>query len=203
MEVREVLLGNRDGFGFVGDRDVDDAVRHLHRHGPDLVGMEHAETAAFDHRGTAHADARVRGRDHDVAAAEQRGVAGEAATRVDPDERHEAAQRAEQVERHAVEPGEPGAVGVAGPAAAALGEEDDRKPHAFRELEQPVLLAMVLQPLCAGEHRVVVRHHDAAGLAVGEQGTVDPAHAGDEAVGRSARDQIVQRSASTLCRDHE
>ena len=119
------------------------------------------------------------------------------------DERHEAAQRAEQVERHAVEPGEPGAVGVAGPASAALGEEHDREPHALRELEQPVLLAMVLQPLCAGEHGVVVRHHDAAGLAVGEQVAVHPADAGDEAVGRSARDQIVQRAASTLRRDHE
>ena len=114
--------------------------------GPDLVGTEHAEAAAFDHRRAAHADVRVRGRDHDVAAAEQRRVAGEAATGVDADERHEAAQRAEQVERHAVEPGEPGAVGVAGPAAAALGEEHDRKPHAFGELEQPVLLAVVLQP---------------------------------------------------------
>ena len=63
----------------------------------------HAEPAALDHRRAAHADARVLGRDHHVAAAEQRGVAGEAVAGGDADERHEAAQRGEQLERAAVE----------------------------------------------------------------------------------------------------
>ena len=44
----------RDRFGFVLDRDVDHAVRHLHAHRPDFLGPEHAEAAAFDHRRTAH-----------------------------------------------------------------------------------------------------------------------------------------------------
>ena len=55
-------------------------------------------------------------------------------------------------------PATAGRVGVAGPAAAALGEEDDRQPHALGELEHAVLLAVVLQALRAGEHGVVVRH---------------------------------------------
>ena len=59
-------------------------------------------------------------------------------------------------------PATPGAVGVARAPAAALGEEHDRQPQALGELEQPVLLPVVLQALRAGEHRVVVRHHDAA-----------------------------------------
>ena len=54
------------------DLDVDRA---------DLVGREHAEPAALDHRRAAHADVRVLGGDDDVAGAEQRGVAGEAAAR--------------------------------------------------------------------------------------------------------------------------
>ena len=67
--------------------------------------------------------------------------------------------RAEQVEGQAVEAGHAGAVGVARPPAAALGEEHDRQPLALGQLEQPVLLAVVLQALRAGQHGVVVRHH--------------------------------------------
>ena len=78
-----------DGFALVGDRDVDDAVGHLHRHRADLVGRVDAEPAAFDHRRAAHADVRVRRRDDHVAAAEQRRVAGEAASRIDADARHQ------------------------------------------------------------------------------------------------------------------
>ena len=51
-------------------------------------------------------------------------------------------------------------IGVARPAAAALGEEHDRQPQRLGELEQPVLLAVVLRALRAGEHGVVVRHGD-------------------------------------------
>ena len=76
-----------------------------------------------------------------------------------PDERDEPRQPAEEVEGEAVEPGHADAVGVAGPAAAALGEEHDRQPLALGHLEQPVLLAVVLQALGAGEDRVVVGHH--------------------------------------------
>ena len=81
--------------------------------GADLFRPEDAEPAALDHRRPAHADVRVRRRDHHVAAAEQRGVAGEAAARVDADQRHQAAQPAEEVEGHAVEAGDAGRVGVA------------------------------------------------------------------------------------------
>ena len=60
LEVRQVLLGRGDGLGLVLDGDVDDAVRHLHVHRADLLGPEHAEAAALDHRRAAHADVRVR-----------------------------------------------------------------------------------------------------------------------------------------------
>ena len=76
-----------------------------------------------------------------------------------PDQRHEPGEAAEQVEGQAVEAGHAGAVGVAGPAAAALGEEHDGQPLALGHLEEPVLLAVVLQALGAGQHRVVVGHH--------------------------------------------
>ena len=65
----------------------------------------------------------------------------------------------------AVEAGDADAVGVARPAAAALGEEHDRQPQLLGQLEQPVLLAVVLRALRAGQHRVVVGHHHARGPA--------------------------------------
>ena len=77
-EVGEVALGQRRRPRVVGDAQVDDAVGVLHVDRADLRGLVDAEAAALDHRRAAHADARVLGRDHDVAAAEQRGVAREA-----------------------------------------------------------------------------------------------------------------------------
>ena len=127
--------------------------------GPIASGREDAETAALDHRRSAHADVRALGRDHDVAAPEQGRVPGEAAAAGDADERHQPREPAEQVEGEAVEARHAGAVGVARTTAAALGEEHDREPLALGHLEEPVLLAMVLQALGARQHGVVVRHH--------------------------------------------
>ena len=190
-EVGQVALGERDRLGVVGGAQVDDAVGVLDVDRPDLAGVEHAEAAALDHRGAAHADARVLGRDHDVAAAEQRGVAGEAVAGGDADERHEAAELGEQRERAAVEAGDDRHVDVAGPPAAALGEQHDRQPAALGDLEQPVLLGVVAHALRAGEDRVVVGHRHAR-LAV------DLADAADEAVGGRARDQLLARAPALL-----
>ena len=88
-EVREVLLRDRDRLGFVGHEHVDHAVRDLHVDRPDRGRLVRAEPAAFDHRGAAHADVRTFGRDDHVAAAEERGVAGEAVAGGDADERDE------------------------------------------------------------------------------------------------------------------
>ena len=82
---------------------------------------------------------------------------------VDAHQRHQAAQCTEQGEGHAVETGDAAAIGVARTAAASLGEEDDRQAKALGQLEQAVLLAVVLQPLGAGQHRVVVGHHEVVG----------------------------------------
>ena len=153
-------LATRDRLGLVGDDDVDDAVGALHVDRADLGGLEHAEAAAFDHRRSAHADVRVLGGDHDVATAEDRGIAGEAVARVDADERHRARQLGEPTKRQAVEPADADAVGVTRATAATLGEEHDRHAELFGDLEQAVLLAMVLGALGSGEHRVVVRDGD-------------------------------------------
>ena len=102
--------------------------------------------------------------------------------------------RAEEVERQAVEAGHAGAVGVAGPAAAALGEEHDGQALALGQLEQPVLLAVVLQALRAGEHGVVVGHHDRPGWPSTR------ADAADQAVGRRALDQLLERRGAGAAR---
>ena len=161
-----------------------DPVRVLDVDRPDLDRLEHAEPAALDHRRSAHADARVLGRDHDVAAPEQRGVAGEAIPGRDPDERDEAAQAREQMEGAHVEAGDVRHVDVAGAAAAALGEQDDRQAPALGDLEQPVLLQVIAHPLGAGEDGVVVGHDD-------RRRAVDRGGAGDEPIGRRALDQLL------------
>ena len=167
LEVGEILLGDGDGLRLVLDRDVDHAVGHLHAHRADFLGREHAEIAALDHRRAAHADRRVLRRDHHVAAAEQRGIAGEAAAGVDADQRRHAAKPAEDVEGHGVEAGHRLHVDVARPAAAAFGEEDQRQALLLDDLEQPVLLVMVGLALGAGQHRVVVVRDRAPGSCPG------------------------------------
>ena len=116
----------------------------------------HAEAAALDHRRTAHADARVLRRDHHVTAAQQRGVAREAEPRGDADERHEAAQAREEMERPAVQTGDDRHVHVARATATSLGEQHHRQAAALGQLEQAVLLEVVAHALRAGEDGVVV-----------------------------------------------
>ena len=162
LEVRQVVAGRLDGFLLIGAEDIDHPVRHLHRDRADVLGGEDAEPAALDHGGPTHPDGGVGSGDDDVAASQQRGVAGEAASRDDADQRHPAAQRPEEGEGLGVEAGHRGGVGVAGPAAAALGEEHDGEAQPFHEPEEAVLLLVVHLALGAGEDGVVVRQHGAA-----------------------------------------
>src|SRR5437660_10565591 len=78
LKVRQVFWRRRRRFRLVLDQDVDDAVRRLERDWTYFGRMVDAEATAFDHRGAAHADRGIHRRDDDVAAAEHRGVAGEA-----------------------------------------------------------------------------------------------------------------------------
>ncbi len=123
LEVGQVAARGLDGGLLVVDHDIDHAIGRLHGNRPDFLGRVHAEPAAFDHGRAAHADGRAaRGDDH-IRAAEQRRIAGEAAAVHDADQRHLAGQPRELDERGAVEPRDHGHVGVAGPAAAAFGEQ--------------------------------------------------------------------------------
>ncbi len=143
------------------------------------------------------------GGDDDVAATQQRGVAGEAVAVVDPDQRHQARQLGPEPEGQAVEPGDVHAVGVARAPAAALGEEHHREPEPLRQLEQAVLLAMVLAALGSGEDRVVVGHDGAPGRVGTEAIAVDAADAGHQAVGRGVGDEVLDAAAAALRRDDE
>ena len=136
------------------------------------------------------------GGDHHVAAAEDGRVAGEAPAVGDADPRHEPAQPAPQVERRRVQARDPRCVGVPRPAATALGEEDDGQPPALDDVEQAVLLVVVAEALRARQHGVVVGE-DRGGAAV------DRADAADQAVGRRAGDQVVERPAAALGGDHQ
>ena len=158
-----------------------------------------AEAAALDHRRAAHPERGVLGRDDQVGAAGDHRVAGEAAPGDDRDPRHDAREPRPERERARVEGRDDRVVGVAGPPAATLGEEDGRQAHPLDQLEQAVLLAVPERALGAGEHRVVVGE-DRAGGALAEQLAVDPRGAADQAVGRRALDQVLERRGGRAAR---
>ncbi len=137
-----------------------------------------------------------------MAAPQQRGVAGEAAARHDPDEGHLPAQGAEQGKGCGVETGHGGRVGVAGAAAAPLGEEHDRQPQPLDQLEQPVLLQVVHLALRAGQDGEVVGEDGATGV-VAEQVAVHPPDAGDQPVGRRVGLQVRHAPTRPLGRDDQ
>src|SRR5438477_650407 len=88
-------------------------------------------------------------------------------------------------------------------ATASLGEEDQRHPLILDYFEQPVLLVMVGLALGAGKHGVVVMGDRHPRLVGPEQRAVDPADAGDQPVGRSLLDQVLDRAARALAGDRE
>ena len=203
LEIGQVFLRGARRLLLVLDQDVDDAVRRLERHRADLGRMIDAEPAALDHRRAAHADRGVLGRDDDVAAAEHRGVAGEAIAGDHADHRHEAGEPCELHEGRAVEAGHAEPVGVAGPAAAAFGIKHQRHAPVFRQRQHAVDLLVVHVALRAREHGVVIGHDDAAGALGAELLGIDGGDAHHEAVGRRALDEIVELAAASLRRDRE
>jgi hypothetical protein len=90
-----------------------------------------------------------------------------------------------------------------GASAASFGEEHDRQPHRLGELEEPVLLAMVLGALGAGEDGVVVGDRDHLRGAPGEHVSVHRADAPDHPVGRCLLDQFLDTAPPSLSGDHD
>ena len=203
MEVRQVATRHLDGLLLVGGQHVDDPVGDLHRHRPHVLGGEAAEPATLDHGGPTHAQVGVGCGDDDMAASEQRGVAGEAAPRHDADEGDAPAELAEQREGLGVEPRHDRHVRVAGAPAATLGEEHDGEPEPLHQLEEAVLLAVVHLALSAGQDRIVVRQHGAPRPFSVEEVTIDPPDAGHEPVGRRVGDEVLGAAARPLGGDDQ
>ena len=95
-----------------------------------------------------------------------------------------------------LEPRADASVRVAGPPTSPLRVEDYRHTLGLADLEDLVVLVVLVVPLCARKHGVVVA---ADGGAV----RVDLAEATHQAVGRGIFDQIVQRAPLALARNHQ
>src|SRR5262249_24372827 len=203
LKIRDVPLCDLDCFGLVGRRNVDDSVRNLDIDRPYFLRSENSESAPLDHRWPTLPDIGVAGRDHHVAASEQRGVACETSSGVDSDQRHQPAQLAPVVEGHAVEARHANTIGVSRASTAAFGEKHDGQLRLVRDFEHPILLTMVLLTLGSGQDRVVIRHQDALSLGAFEQITVNSPDASDHAVGRRVLDQVLNGAPSTLSGDDD
>ena len=203
LEVAQVAAGSCNGGSVVGHPNVDDAVGVLGVDRADVLRGEGAQAPTLDHRRAAHADVGVLGGDHHVAAAQQGGIARKAATRCDADERHGSRQAAEQVERHRVQARYRGGVGVARPAAAPLSEEHHRQAPPLGQLEESILFPVVLIPLGAGQHHVVVGQHHRSGPVGSDRLGSDRGQAADQAVGGGAFDQVVDAATLALGGDHQ
>ena len=170
---------------------VYDAVAALHVDGADVLGAKVSEPAALDHGRTTHPDVGVRCRDQDVARAGQGRVARETAPRHDGDHGHPPAQRRHGAEGSQLE-ARPGAgVGVTGATTAAFREQHYRNSLAIGDLEQAVGLGVIAHALGTGQHRVVVRDHDALAAADGR-------HSADQSVGGCVGDQVFLAASTAL-----
>ena len=138
------MLGHGHRLRFVRDRDVDDAVGALHRRsGPISSGRKTPSPPPSIMAGPPMPMlASGRGDDHVAAAEQRRRCRQSSGPRRSPTMRHEARQLAEVVER--VEADEAAVVVVAGPAAAAFGEQHERQ----RPCSATSIMRSVFQWLC-------------------------------------------------------
>ena len=197
----EQLLGDRDGRGLVGQHDVDHAVGRLHprsgrrrrgatspRPPPAIIAgppipMEVSSVATIRSEQPAMTALPAKHRPLTTAI---RGTSP--------------GQRRPQREGAHVERRDHRVVGVAGPAATALGEEHRREPHPLDELEQPVLLAVAERALRARQDRVVVGQHRAGASPSTRRRRRPPVHRrGCARSGRRRRVAGVARRSRT-CR---
>ena len=192
------MLGGRDGRSVVGHPHIDHAARRQHRQRPDVIGMHAAQPAAFDHGRPAHADAAALSGDDHLAAAQQRGVAGEAAPCDHAHQRHLAREGGQAREGGAVQAGNDARVDITRAPAAAFSEQHHGQFLAQRQLQQAVTLLVVEGTLCAGQHGVVVGHHRHGGSRRAVYGGIDRAGAGDQAVGRGLALQLARAAAAAL-----
>ena len=140
---------------------------------------------------------------HHVAAAQQHRIAGEAAAGGDADQRHQAAQPREAVERVELQAADRDRVGVAAAPAAAFREQHQRDAPLLGQLEDAVLLLVALLALRAGEHRVIVGHDGDATALRREMRAVDARHAHDQRIRLRRVDQGLQVGRAAAGGDHQ
>ena len=86
-------------------------------------------------------------------------------------------------------------------SSSALAEEHQGQLPALGEFEEAVLLAVVLQALGTGQHRVVVGDHHAARVGLGEALAVYVADTSHQTVRGRVADQVVEAAAAELSGD--
>ena len=183
---------------FVGHQDVNNAIAMLHGTRADLLWLEDAQTAAFDHGRAAHADvAGLRG-DDDVAATEQCRIAGKAAPGHDAQHRHLAVEPRKAGKGRHMQAGYDWHVHITRTATTAFGKQHHRQFLLQGNAQHAVGLLMVAHALRAGQHRRVIGHNDSTAVLSAEQRAVDASDAGHHAVSRRVFDQVFFTAPTAL-----
>ena len=191
LKARQVMPCRRHRLRFVVHQDVDHAIAVLHGARANLLGLEHAQAAAFDHGWATHADVAVSGCDDHVAAAQQGRIARKAAPCHHAHHRHTAVEPGKRGESGQIQARDDGDIDITRSAAAAFGEQHHRQLVLQSDTQHAVGLLVVAHALCARQNREVVGHDDHA-LAM------DAADAGDHAVGGRVAHQVVGAAAAAL-----
>ena len=186
----------RDRVGLVVGEDVDVPVGQVDGGGADVLGPMPAQPAALDHRGPAHAQVDLGGRDDEVAHPRQGRVARERPPRHDGDQWHPPPQPSQRRERLHPQPDRRRPVRVARPSAAALREEDERHTATLRQLDEPIRLLVVARALRARQHRVVVAHDD-------DLAPLDGRGPAQQPIARGPPDQLLHTAPLRLRGDDE
>ena len=198
LKIREILLCANHRFGFVCHFDVHDAIGYLHIHRPHFIWRENTQAAPFNHGRSTDANIGTLCRNDHITAAEQHGVASEAASGSNTHRWHQTGQFGEIGEGQAIQARNAGTVGVSRTPAAAFGEQDHRQLELLGNLEQTIFFIVIFHALGAGQHHVVIGHDHGPTLVFGEQIAVDLAKPSHHAVPRRILDEVFHGSSAAL-----
>ena len=158
LEIGQVLFGHGHRLGFIADSHIHYPVGRLHTDRPHLFRRKAPQTTAFDHGRPGHTNGGIFCGDDHIAATQQGGVTGKAATRTDAHQWHLAGQFRHGSKGMAIQPRHADKIRIPRTTAAPFRKQHQRHLPLAGQLQQAIGLLVVHHSLGTSEHGVVVAH---------------------------------------------